>query len=71
MFLKQLQQQNKTKQKTFFLLGFWSSSKANFSKFETQKSQRIGGKLVGYLQSVEDMTQGSPKTNPESSRSEI
>ena len=35
------------------------------------KTQLLGGKLVGYLQSVVDLTQGPPTTNPESGQSGI
>ena len=38
---------------------------------QLQKPQLIGGKPVGYLQSMVDMTRGSPKTNPGNGQSEI
>ena len=33
--------------------------------------QLVGGKPVGYLQSVVDLSQGSPKKNPHSDQSGI
>ena len=46
---------------------------SRFSEFDTKtaqlKPQLIGGKPVGYLQSVVDMTKGSPKTNPQRGQS--
>ena len=36
-----------------------------------KKPQLVGGKPVGYLQSVLGLTEGSPKTNPDSGQDEI
>ena len=36
-----------------------------------QKSQLVGGKPVSYLQSVVELTQGLPKTNPYSGQNGI
>ena len=56
------------KQITLFELGFWSSCETNFSESDTRMA---GGKPVGCLQSVVNLSQGSPKTNPESGQNEI
>ena len=48
-----------------------SSTHTPAARLKTLTDRYIGGKLVGYLQSVVNMTQGSPKTNPDSGQSEI